>query len=48
MNENETIKKACKLAEKKIKLYYPTTDGEVYIIATSKFKFIHFILFIIV
>jgi hypothetical protein len=36
-NKNETIKNVCKLAEKKIKSYYPTTDGDVYIIATSKF-----------
>ena len=40
-NENKTIKKVCKLAEKKIKSYYPTTDGDVYIIATSKFSFIY-------
>jgi hypothetical protein len=44
-NENETIKKVCKLAEKKIKSYYPRTDGEVYIIATSKFSFIHTLIY---
>jgi hypothetical protein len=37
LSQNEKIKRIAKIAEKKIKDYYPVTDGEVYIVATSKF-----------
>jgi hypothetical protein len=50
---NEIIKNIIKLAENKIKSYYPTTDGNVYIVATGKFnlqiyKYIIFLLFYII
>jgi hypothetical protein len=38
---DSTIKKIIKLAIDKIKTYYPTTDGNAYIIATGKFDFIY-------
>jgi hypothetical protein len=37
LSQDEKIKRMAKIAEEKIKDYYPVTDGEVYIIATSKF-----------
>lgn len=43
------IKKAAEAAEKKVKDYYPCTDGRVYVISTSKldciliYKFINII-----
>jgi hypothetical protein len=45
LSQNEKIKRIAKIAEEKIKDYYPITDGEVYIVATSKFTFIFNIFF---
>jgi hypothetical protein len=38
---DSTIKEIIKSAINKIKAYYPTTDGNAYIIATGKFDFIY-------
>jgi len=47
LSQNEKIKRIAKIAENKIKDYYPVTDGEVYIIATSKFTLYLIYFFII-